>query len=559
MSRFLVLSSPMNAVALLRQAQQNWKSGLTVALVSLPLSISLAIAANATPVMGLITAVWAGAIAAIFGGSHFNVVGPTGALTGILAAFAIQNGVEILPMLAIVSGLVVFVAYGLHWDRYIVFIPSCVMHGFTLGVAFIIGLNQLNFALGLTGLPLHEKFVLNVFESVRHIPQANLPTVVVFAIALAALFVIPRISRNLPGPIIVAAFGILLGYCSEQSILPLSLQTLFSKYGMLQVSIVSLPGLRWPPMNLMFFRGVFAIALVAILETLLSAKIADGMTKTKFNQSKEVFGLALANIASGLAGGIPATAALARTALNVKSGAISRASSALNAVFVLVIGLLFFQWFSYLPLAIVAAILVYVAVRMVEGEHFVHLYAFDRTMFWLSIIVAGVTIIEDPIIGILLGATVALLIFVRQLSKGQSEVTIHKDGEFVARVPGAHIEGCTHEGDVTVYRMTGEITYFNGAAHVERVKKIHACPTIIFNLRSVFYVDIDGMAALQEMIEECKSAGKTVLLSSAGELIEPLLVKMYWYRTLKAEGCVFASTTDALNSLGFEKRIKGGV
>lgn len=159
---YLFHGRSMSPHAAFLQVQKNWKAGLTVALVSLPLSISLAIAANATPVMGLITAVWAGLVAALFGGSNFNVVGPTGALSGILAAFAIQNGVEMLPLLAIASGLVVLLAYALRWDRYIIFIPSCVMHGFTLGVAFIIGLNQLNFALGLSGLSSHEKFILNV-------------------------------------------------------------------------------------------------------------------------------------------------------------------------------------------------------------------------------------------------------------------------------------------------------------------------------------------------------------------------------------------------------------
>ncbi|HLC75743.1 MAG TPA: SulP family inorganic anion transporter [Candidatus Peribacterales bacterium] len=546
----------MNAHGVLLQVRQNWKAGLTVALVSLPLSISLAIAANATPVMGLVTAIWAGLFAAIFGGSNFNVVGPTGALSGILAAFAIQNGVEMLPILAIASGCVVLVAYTLRWDRYIVFIPSCVMHGFTLGVACIIGLNQLNFAFGLTGLTVHEKFIFNIFESFRHIPEAHAPTIVIFAVALALLFIIPKISKALPGPIIVAVIGIFLGSLTEHSVLPFSLQTLLSKYGALRASIVLLPDFHVPSLDLVFFRGVFAISLVAILETLLSAKIADGMTKTKFNQGREVFGLAIANIASGLAGGIPATAALARTALNVKSGATSRASSILNALFILLIALVFFQWFSYLPLAIVASILVYVAIRMVEGEHFAHLYSFDRTMFWLSLIVAAVTIIEDPIIGILLGATVSLLIFVRELSKGQSEVTIHKGGELVARVQGTKIGDCAHEGDVTVYRITGELAYFNGAAHMERVKKINSCHTIIFNLRSLFSIDIDGAAALKEMIEERELSGRAVLLSGASELLEPILLRLAWYQAMQKEGRVFQSTTEALNSLGFENREK---
>lgn len=539
---------------ILGEMRRNWKSGLTVSLVSVPLSLSLAIAANATPMMGIITAIWAGLFAAAFGGSRFNVVGPTGALSGILAAFALQNGVEMLPILSIASGAVILAVYFLQWERYIVFIPSSVTHGFTLGVAFIIGLNQLNFALGLSGLEQHERFIANVYESVLHSGSAHLPTVLVFLAALALLFLLLKFSRTVPGPVIVAALGMGLGYASERGLLPFSLHTLLTRYGSLDMQLIDLPPLALPPLDPSFVKTTFAIALVAILETLLSAKIADGMTKTRFDQHKEMLGLSLANMASGLAGGIPATAALARTALNVKTGATSQWSSGINAVCVLIISLIFFGWFQYLPLAIVAAILVYVAARMVESEHFTHLYRLDRPMFWLSMVVAGITIVEDPIVGILVGATVALLIFVRQLSKGQSEITIHKGSEFIARVPSSRMEECTHEGDVTVYRLAGELTYFNGRAHEERVKKINACHTIILNLRNLFYIDLDGVDTLQEMVNECEARGKKAIISSAGEFIEPLLSKAPWYQAMRGDNRVFASTTEALNALGFPQR-----
>ena len=124
----------------------NWQSGITVSLVSIPLSVSLAVASQATPVMGIITAIWAGLMAAIFGGSNYNIVGPTGALSGLLAAYALTQGVSMLPMLAIVAGLFVLIAYAARLERFLVFVPASAIQGFTLGVAFIIGLNQLNFA-----------------------------------------------------------------------------------------------------------------------------------------------------------------------------------------------------------------------------------------------------------------------------------------------------------------------------------------------------------------------------------------------------------------------------
>ena len=157
--------------------KNNWKSGITVSLVSIPLSISLAVAANATPLMGIITAIWAGLLASILGGSNFNVVGPTGALSGILAIFAISHGAGALPSLAIVTGLIIIIFFVFHLEKYIILIPSSVIHGFTLGVAFIIGLNQINFALGLKDLSAHEHYIQNVFESLKNIGQIDIWTV----------------------------------------------------------------------------------------------------------------------------------------------------------------------------------------------------------------------------------------------------------------------------------------------------------------------------------------------------------------------------------------------
>ena len=167
-------------MSILGNMRKNWKSGITVSLVSIPLSISLAVAANSTPIMGIITAFWAGLIASIFGGSNYNIVGPTGALSGILAMFAITYGVASLPALAIMSGLIILIFFILHFERYIILIPSSVIHGFTLGVAFIIGLNQLNSALGLQGLNQHEKFIRNVMESFTHIGQFDGGTAILF-------------------------------------------------------------------------------------------------------------------------------------------------------------------------------------------------------------------------------------------------------------------------------------------------------------------------------------------------------------------------------------------
>lgn len=533
--------------------EQNWKSGLTVALVALPLSLSLGVAAGATPLMGVITAIWAGLVAAAFGGSNYNVVGPTGALSGILATYALLHGAASLPLLAILTGAIILIFYALHWERYIVFIPASVVHGFTLGVAFIIGLNQLNFALGLQGLPAHERFFDNVIESFRHIGQTSWVAVTLFAVSLAVIILLRKYAPRIPGAIAIAPFGILIGWLADRGIVSLDVQTIASKFGSIPNHIASMPQFSLSMVGRETVVAAVMIAVVAILETLISAKIADGMTKTKSDQRKEVFGLGLANIASGLFGGIPATAALARTSLNIKTGATHKMSAAIAAIGVVVISLVLLTGFQYLPLAFVAAILVSVALFMVEREQFVHLYHFDKKVFGLSLVVAGITIVEDPIMGILFGSVIALLMFVNTLSWAQGEITVNKGGKIVGRYRSDEIDTLEEHGDVLVYRFAGQLTYINAQGHLESLAQINdATKSVVLSFRNLFYVDIDGIDAIAEMIELLEQNGKTVYLSGMNRLVGTMVKRSAWYGRLKESGRIFDSASQALKQLAVE-------
>lgn len=538
---------------ILPNLKANLKSGITVSLVSLPLSISLAIAGGATPIMGVITGIWAGLVAALFGGSHYNIVGPTGALSGLLALYAITYGVQVLPILAIIGGLIILISYFFKVDKYIVFIPSSVIHGFTLGVAFIIGLNQLNFATGLTGLTSHEHFIENVIESFKHIAGASGIAVGLFLITLALLFVFLKKIPKVPGPILVSLIGIILGYLSANGILDFPLQTLYTKYGDLHATLFSLPHFGREFLNFDLWKAGAAIAVIAIIETLISAKIADKMTKTKFDQKREMWGLGLANIASGLFGGIPATAALARTALNVKSGATHKASAVVNSLSVIVISLLLLGWFKYLPLPIVASILVYVAIRMVEREHFIHFLKHDKTAFALSLVVAGITIVEDPIIGIMVGSVIALLLFVSQLAKGQSEITFNKNKKVVQRISGESImNGKKIEADVAVYRFAGQLSYINASSHFETLEKITGIKTLILSFRNLFFADVDGIEVLGEIVESLERKNQDLYITGIPSSLKSHIRHTAWYKKLEKNEKVFDSTTDALQTLGFD-------
>ncbi len=530
--------------------KQNWKSGLTVAFVSIPLSISLAVAAGATPLMGVITAIWAGLLASFFGGSNFNIVGPTGALSGILVVLAIKFGVSVLPLLAIIAGLMTLIVYMLRWERYIVFIPSSVVHGFTLGVAFIIGLGQFNFALGLKNLPAHETLIANLGESFAHISSFQGATIALFAVGFVFLFAWRKFFPKIPGVMVLAPVGILLGYLSQVGIIDAQFQTLFSKFGDISGSLWAMPKISLV-LNQEILLGAAAICVVAILETLMSAKIADGMTKTKHDTRKEVLGVGVANIFSGLFGGIPATAALARTSLNVKSGANDKMSATISSLSIVVISVALLSVFKYLPLPVVASILIFTATQMVEREHFEKIYKNDKSALLLALVVAIITIVEDPIMGILIGSVVALLMFANKMSRAKTEININRDGKLIGRLNAKEFNNTKDHGDTVVYRFAGQLTYVNAESHMGNVNHISdGTKAVVFSFRNLFFFDMDGLEIIKEMIETMEMKGKKVYMSSISKALERALRKEKWYVKMSEKGHVFGNTKDALEKIG---------
>ncbi len=538
---------------LLGRLKSNWKSGITVSLVSIPLSVSLAVASNASPIVGIITAIWAGLIASIFGGSNFNIVGPTGALSGILATYSIVHGADGLPSLAIVSGIFILAAFAFKLEKYLLFIPASVIHGFTLAVAFIIGLNQLNFALGLTGLKSHETFFENLIESLSHIGNASLFTFAIFLIFLALLFIIRKVLPKIPGAIILTPIGILLGYLSVSGILGIKLLTLGEKFQDLSFKLFEATTFNF---STEIIVPALTVALIAILETMISAKIADGMTKTKHSKRKEMLGLGLANIASGLAGGIPATAALARTSLNIKTGATHKISATISSVFVVVLSSIMFVYFRFIPLAVIAAILVFVAINMIELEHFRRLFKFDKLNFAFAMLVAVIAICTDPIEGILVGTVLSLLVFVDKLSRGQFELRVNdKKKNLVQHISGDEIKKINSESDTLVYSIKGQLAYINGQAHISRFESgLNGYKNVVIRLKELYFIDIDGVDALDEIIEiiENNVNKPKVLITGANEMIRNMLKMCEGFERLEKQGLVFDKTIDALNYLGYK-------
>ena len=543
----------------------NLKAGLTVSLVSVPLSISLAIANGATPIMGMRSAWWGGLWSALLGGSQYNIHGPTGALSGIVSKAASTYGIEMVPFIAILSGLISFLFFFLRIDKYVLYMPSAVMHGFTIGVAFIIGLGQLNFAFGLPApLVKHEEFYKNVLENLKLLGSANMAAVIVFVVLFVSLMLLLKLVPKIPWMMVIAVIGVCGGYyCFSQKSKNreyFGLLSLQDKYGKLEPELFTPAHIPWKEVDSGLITTAFSVAFISVLETLISAKIADTMTNTMFIQTQEVVALATANIFSGIFGGVPTTAALARTALNIRSGATSRLAGIINATGVLVISLALLFVFQYLLLPAIAAILVAVAVRMVEFEPVVHMFHNDRGSLILCLFVVAITIFVGPTEGIIIGAIIPMFTYADRIATSNGEAVITKGNSSQASSLSLlnldeDPEECEVDvsGDTLVYTIAGQLTYVNASSHFDRIKRIaHKYKVIIFSMRHLYYVDLDGVDLLGQMIAFAEKSSVVLLAgcnhSGVKEDVDCDLGKRKWYSDKSRDGLIFSDYEEALEA-----------
>ncbi len=530
--------------------KSNLGSGITVGLVNIPLSLALGIACGATPLQGIITAIWAGIFSSLLGGSKFNILGPTGALSGLLMGFAVLNGAETLPFMAIAVGLSIFICYLFKWYKYIIFIPVSAIQGFTLGVAVLLVLSQFDFILGTVFIENADK-LSKISQAFTSNISISLPSLVVFSISLLFLLTAKKFIPKIPAAILISGIGILVAYLSEIGILNLKILSLNNIYSDFEGNIFQniLPHFGHLKINKEFFTAVAAVSVVAILETLISARIATEMTGVKFNRKKEMIGLSMANIFSGLMGGIPATAALARTALNIKSGASHYVSAFISSICVILVSLFLFDYFRFMPLAVIGAILTNVAINMIEFEHIKGMFRLDKVSFILLFVVAILTVIEDPIVGILVGSIISLLRFVSTISKSHAEITVVSYSPEINsfRTNILNYLAGEQKGDILCYRFAGELTYITAPVHLDYISNIKGKKTVILSFRNLYFMDIEGLQNLNEIISTLEKNGHEVAVSSISETLLPSFERNAKFKQLDTIGLVFESATRAVN------------
>lgn len=552
----------MKSVPYKKYIAENWKSGLTVACISVPLSIALSIASGAGPLPGLITGVWATFIASLFGGSNYNIIGAAGALTTVLFAATLASplglGAFILPLLAIATGIIIFLVWLIHADRYLYYIPSSVMYGFSAGVAFLIAVSQLFDATGLSGLKRTGHFLGDIELFMVHVSEVHLATVLTSIVFLSGILLWKRAIKKFPAVIPASIIGIIFGYVEAQY-LSLDLISLGDKFGSFTGALfTSLPWETFlvlisdPTQLVWLFKIAGVIALIAILETLITAKIGDSLTKTQSSSSKELLGLSLANIGSGIMGGLPATGVFIRTGANIKAGATHKTSATIAAVITAVIALIVLPFFAYIPMAVIAALLVNTALGLIELDKFKEFWMHEKASFWIAFVVILITILEDAGVAVVVGALLALLVFADSVSHGRFDAVMnYKDGTKKDIRGKRRLTFADDEKPIEIftYSIAGTLGYIDSARHAENFRRIAQNKEInhvILRLRDLFSIDFEGREMLREAIGEISVSGKKIYVTSAKDGVRSFITELPEF----SDGTqVFLKTSDALLSI----------
>ncbi|GIP39483.1 sodium-independent anion transporter [Paenibacillus sp. J31TS4] len=486
-------------------------SGITVGIIAIPLGMAFAIASGVRPEYGIYTTIIAGILISLFGGSRYQIGGPTGAFVPLLFAIVMQYGYEDLLVAGFLSGILLLLMGVLKLGGLIRYIPRPVTVGFTAGIAVLIFTGQLANALGLVHLEKHEKPLANLFEVITHLPDANPASVFLAGLSLALLLALPRYLPRVPtslAALLVTGAAATLFYGGQVA-------TIGSTYGPIPAS---LPHLQWPDLTwertVRLLGPALTIALLGGIESLLSAVVADGMTGTKHNSNRELIGQGVANMVTPLFGGIPATGAIARTATNIRSGAVSPLSGVIHGAVVLLVLLLFAPYASSIPIAGMAPILMVVAWNMSERRTFLSILRTRTSDSLVLLLTFLLTVFADLTTAVAGGLLLALLLFVRRMGGLLSVDKVLPDPA-TDKVSPRQVSAGRDCPQISMYTIEGPL-FFGAAVRFEReMAATHRGSPGILLLRmgKVPFLDLTGEAHLSALVLHFEESGGTVLVS----------------------------------------------
>jgi sulfate permease, SulP family len=485
--------------------RQSWRSdlvaGLTVGVVALPLALAFGITTGLGAQAGLITAIIAGVVAAVFGGSNVQVSGPTGAMTVVLVPVVARYGADAVYVVGMLAGALIVIAAFARVGRVLAYIPWPVIEGFTIGIATIIFLQQVPSALGVAK-PEGDNTAVVAWRATREAigGAGSLAAVSLVALVAACMIVLPRLRRSVPASLLAVAAATAVAQLAELGV---------SRIGSLPDR---LPAPSFPDMSIAriseLFSPALAIAALAAIESLLSAKVADGMADTtRHDPDRELFGQGLANIASPLFGGMPATGAIARTAVNVRAGARTRVAAATHAVVLVLVVLFAGSLVAEIPLAALAGVLMVTAVRMVEPHNVRAVIHATRSDAVVLIVTAAVTVAFDLIVAVEIGIAVAAVLALRSVARTASATPEPIDNQL-----DLDDEQRLLHDHILVYRLDGALFFGAAQRFLTELTAITDVKVVVLRLPDLQVLDATGAQALGEIVAELEARHITVLI-----------------------------------------------
>ena len=472
------------------------QAGLTVGIVALPLAMAFAIASGLRPEAGIFTAIVGGLIVSVLGGSRVQIGGPAGAFIVVVYTIVSRHGVLFLLLATMAGGVLLFAMGMARIGNLIRYIPVAIIIGFTNGIAVLIGLSQVGDLLGLDGSKIPAEFFSKTVALAKALPETNPTSLLVGLVSLAIIAGWPKAvgrtgsgllqsAARVPGTIIALVLATVV-----TAFLPLGIETIGSRFGGIPRA---LPGLMLPRVGLdmigQLVGPAITIAMLGSIESLLCARVADTLTGTRHDPNQELMAQGIANFVAPLFGGFCVTGTIARTVTNIRSGAVSPIAGIVHAVVLLLIVLLAAPWAQHIPLATLAAILLYVAFNMGEWREFARLRRFSHNYKIILLATFTLTVVVDLTMAIEVGLLLACLFFATRMS---SLTRVEHIAELSDRWSGA--TGVT----VTVYRFSGSL--FFGA--VDKIEAILTGPAllsaiVVLDVAGMINLDSSGLAAIE--------------------------------------------------------------
>jgi SulP family sulfate permease len=518
-------------------------AGLTVAAVALPLALAFGVASGASAAAGLVTAIFAGIVIGLLSGAPYQISGPTGAMSAILIVLASRYGLEGVWFAGALAGVFLLLLAIFRLGRVVALIPTPVISGFTSGIAILIAFGQIDNLLGIQTPPA-ESIIEKSAYYLEHGVQPNVFAVIVAALVAGVMIFWPRLpwGKQVPGSLV----GILLA-----AVLSTALAWDVPMIGEIPRSILlderlRLGAIPWEQTPDLIVPAM-SIAALGAIESLLCGAVAGNMTGIRMANSVELAAQGIGNLLIPFFGGVPATAAIARTSVNVKSGGVTRLSSIIHSVALLLVALLFASWIQGIPLAALAGVLLVTAWRMNEWAA-IRFYFGRRLRHAITafLITLAATVALDLTQAILIGFGVSSLIFMAQISE------LHIVHQPVERERlGAAAQGFQHPGHaISIYYVSGPMFFAAARRLIENVEA-HDAPyaTLIFSLRGVPFIDATGIEVLREILERQHKGGGQLLLAALQPRVEQLLARSGLLVAIGSKN-VFWSSDRAILSLG---------